>query len=145
MDDLSSKLNEIFSSPDGMEKIKNLVSMLQNSGGGQTASQAARPPQPDASQPGTDTAPPPPPPASGAGGLNFDPSMLLTMQKAFSAMQKGDPRVDLLLALRENLGDERRQRVDEAVQILRMMNLLPLLREQGLFGGGDNGPQSAAK
>lgn len=129
MDDLSSKLNEIFSSPDGMEKIKNLVSMLQGSGGGgeQGTGQASG------------TAPPPPPQQNPMEGLNFDPAMLMTMQKAFSTMQKGDPRIDLLLALKENLSDPRRQKVDEAIQMMRLMNLMPLLREQGLFGGGNNG------
>jgi hypothetical protein len=118
MDDLQSKMNELFSSPEGMEKIKNIVSMLSNSGGGDGAE-----PQKEKGNDGGDN------------GLNFDPAMLLKLTQAFNAMKKGDPRIDLLLALKLNLSDPRRKKVDEAIQIMRLINMMPLLKEQGfLFG-----------
>jgi hypothetical protein len=130
MDDISGKLNEIFSSPEGMEKIKNLVSMLSNSSGGPANSAPNGPSNSEAS--GAARADPPKQEAPA-----FDPSLLLKIQQAMGALQHGDPRIDLLLALKVNLSDGRRQRVDEAIQIMRMINLLPLLREQGFLGGGD--------
>ena len=51
---------------------------------------------------------------------------------AFSA-QGDDDRVRLLLALRPHLGEERRQRVDRAVQILKLIAMWPLLRDTGIF------------
>lgn len=118
MDDLTSKLNEIFSSPEGMEKIKTLVGMLSSSGGGEGAK------------------PEEPPPDDG-DGFNIDPSMLLTIKRAFDAMKGGDPRIDLLLALKPNLSEDRRKKVDEAIQIMRLINIMPLLREQGFLRGDE--------
>lgn len=126
MDDISGKLNEIFSSPEGMEKIKNLVSMLSNSSGGESTA------VPGGTGPANAA-----PQTPSAGAPPFDPALLLKMQQAMGAIQRGDPRIDLLLALRTNLSDGRQKRVDEAIQIMRMINLLPLLREQGFLGGGD--------
>jgi hypothetical protein len=118
MDDLQSKMNELFSSPEGMDKIKNIVSMLSNSGGGDAAE-----PQKEKEN------------DSGDSGLNFDPALLLKMTQAFSAMKKGDPKIDLLLALKTNLSDPRRKKVDEAIQIMRLINMMPMLKESGfLFG-----------
>lgn len=117
MDDLSSKLNEIFSSPEGMEKIKNLVSMLSSSDGGDDEPQH---------KPGNEDS---------SGFSDFDPSLLIKMKKAMDLMHRGDPRIDLLLALKENLSEPRRKKVDEAIQLLRIINLLPLLKEQGFLGG----------
>jgi len=121
MDDLQSKMNELFSSPEGMEKIKNIVSMLSNSGGGDSAVPQK---ENEKENDGGDN-----------NSFNFDPALLLKMTQAFSAMKKGDPRIDLLLSLKTNLSEPRRKKVDEAIQILRLINMMPLLREQGfLFG-----------
>ena len=113
-DDFSSKLNEILSSPEGMEKIRNLASML--SGGGNETQHE---------EPDRDSSPAP----------DFDPSMILNMKKAMDLMGGNDPRVDLLLALKPNLSDPRRKKVDEAIHLMRLIKLMPLLREQGLLWG----------
>ncbi len=57
-----------------------------------------------------------------------------SMTKVFSLMNKlknqpEDPRIKLLWALKPMLTEKRRHRVDEAVQMLRLMTILPLLRE----------------
>jgi hypothetical protein len=118
MDDLQSKMNELFSSPEGMEKIKNIVSMFGASGGGDS--------EEPKKEKDTD---------GGDNGLNFDPAMLLKMTQAFGAMKKGDPKIDLLLALKKNLSEPRRKKVDEAIKIMRLVNMMPLLKESGfLFG-----------
>ncbi len=44
-----------------------------------------------------------------------------------------DDRAALLNALKPHLCEKRRQRVDKAVKMLRLVSLLPLLREQGIF------------
>lgn len=122
MDDLTSRLNDIFSSPEGMEKIKNLVSMLSNSGGGNGSEEEEEEHQT----------------SGNPGGINMDdfsidPMMIMKMKKAFDMMKKGDPRVDLLLALKPNLSEQRQHKVDEAIQILRMINMIPLLQEEGFM------------
>ena len=120
MDDLSGKLNEIFSSPESMEKIKNLVSMLSSSGSGEEP-----PPNRSASD-------------NSSGIPDFDPALIGKIKKAMDLMHKGDPRIDLLLALKENMSEPRRKKVDEAIHLMRLINLMPLLKEQGFLWGDDS-------
>lgn len=133
--DLSQTLSALFSNPESMNKLQGLIGML--SGGGNTpppqAAQFQGAPRQNPNPPET---PPPPndPPASSSGGgtgsLPFDPGLLVKMQQAMSLIRQDDPRVAFLIALKPNLSEQRRQRVDEAVRMLRMIHLLPFLREQ---------------
>lgn len=117
MDDLSEKISELLSDPQSMEKIRTLAGMF--GAGGQSESEQQPPPEQQA-QAHTQ--------AQG-NGMPFDDEMLQKMQRAFALMRKDDPRVSLLLALKPNLSEERRRKVDEAVHLLRLVNLLPLLQE----------------
>lgn len=117
MDDLSGKINQLLSDPASMEKIKNLAGMLSNSSGGQSDDAAEQ----DGGE------------EENGGDMQFDPEMLLKMQKAISFMKQDDPRVDLLIALKKNLSVTRQKKCDEAIHILRLLSLMPMLREQGLF------------
>ncbi|MGN1340182.1 MAG: hypothetical protein ACI4WS_07805 [Oscillospiraceae bacterium] len=65
-------------------------------------------------------------------GLDFN-----TIAKAASLMsamgtQNDDER--LLLALKPLLREENQAKVDTAIKLLKLVSLLPLLRESGLFG-----------
>ena len=65
-------------------------------------------------------------------GLDFN-----TIAKAAALMgAMGTPSDDekLLLALRPLLREENRAKVDTAVKLLKLVSLLPLLRDSGLFG-----------
>lgn len=44
-----------------------------------------------------------------------------------------DPRCGLLFALKPFLREERRKKVDEAARMLRVLELVPKLREEGIF------------
>lgn len=128
--DLSGALSALFSNPESMNKLQGLISMLSNGNADPSATSAQ-----------TETAPspsaPPIPPmqsvaqdASDTGGLPFDPSLLLKLQQAMSLVRQDDPRVAFLVALKPNLSEQRRQRVDEAVRMLRLVHLVPFLRDQ---------------
>lgn len=114
MDDLAGKLNELLNSPDGMERIKNLAGLL-----GQSA-----PPEP----------PPPAAPSLGGNPLGVDGDMLKTMMKVaplLSNFKQEDDSTRLLRALRPMLSSERQKKLDDAIQILQVMRILPLLK--GMF------------
>lgn len=147
MDDMSAKIGEMLSKPENIEMIKNIMTMFGGSGGmpgaaapGQsTTEQSGGSPQDGAGQaqntggPSDGTAAGPSGMPSGFGGLPFDQETMLKMKKALDAVRKDDPRVALLLALRPNLSDERQHKVDEAISLMRLVNLIPLLQE-GAFG-----------
>jgi hypothetical protein len=118
MDDLTGKINELLSDPESMEKIKALAGMFAGSSGGGNSNSGTTPKHEE----GKDD-----------GGLPIDPEMLLRIKNALDIMKKDDPRIDLLLALKPNLSNQRRQKIDEAIHILRLLSLVPLLREQGIF------------
>lgn len=125
MDDLSDKINSLLSDPKSMEKIKNLASMFSSSNGSDnngndhgTGNGSEEPPKENHNK---------------TGDLQIDPEMLFKVKKALDVMKKDDPRIDLLLALRPNMSEMRQHKIDEAIHILRLLSLMPLLREQGFL------------
>lgn len=46
-----------------------------------------------------------------------------------------DPRCKLILALKPMLSTEKQKRADEAVKIIKLLDILPVLRESGLLKG----------
>lgn len=109
-----------------------LLGLLQGQGGGA----GAAPGEPDSS-PGE--------PGSPSGEFDFssgefdfssgefDFSALGGLMSLFQAMGQEDDSVRLLHALKPLLSQGRRDRVDQAVKLLRLMNLLPILAESGLL------------
>ena len=78
---------------------------------------------------------PPPPPEQGGGAPGLDPALLITLSRAMAALREPDRNIQLLRALRPYLEPERQKKVDEAVKILHLMKLAPLLQESGLLSG----------
>jgi hypothetical protein len=122
MDDISAKISEVLSDPENMQMIKGLLASL----GSESAEQASR----GGGAPKEETGAP--------ESAAFDAETLLKVKKALSLIRQDDPRVKMLMALRPNLSEPRQKRVDEAIQLMRLVNLIPLL-EDGIFKwpGGD--------
>ncbi|MDU7338939.1 MAG: hypothetical protein E7L17_12580 [Clostridium sp.] len=72
----------------------------------------------------------------GGGGGGLDGDILQTVTKILpllSAFRQEDNNTRLLHALRPLLGAERQKKADEAIKILSMLRLLPILRGQGIL------------
>ncbi len=113
MDDLSAKLTQLLSQPDAAEKLSQAAQTLL--GGSLPTEQNA-------------------PAGSGAEGL-FENVDIGALMSVLSALRSGgdDNRSALLMALRPHLSDQRQQRVDTAIKLLKLAQLLPLLKAQGLL------------
>ena len=88
----------------------------------------------DAAKTPPNSAPPEQNAASGAfGGLDLE--SIAKIASILEALQSEpqDPRTQLLAALRPLVGEERRQKVDQATRMLRLFSLLPKIKESGLF------------
>lgn len=136
MDDMSQMINSFLSDPGSMDKIKGIMGMLGIDPGGGPPNGPGSPDPPRAQNPPDAAGPTEPPPGAGppaSGNLPFDPDMILKMKRAFDMMRQDDPRISLLLALKPNLSEPRRKRVDEAIHLMRLINLLPLLQDGKLF------------
>lgn len=121
MEDLSEQIARLLSSPEAMDAVKDLAEML-----------------------GTD-APDDPPgeksaasePETGFSGSMPDLSLLMRLMPLLARVNADDDSTRLLAALRPHLSGERQAKLDRAARFLRVFRLMPLLTEQGLFGGGE--------
>lgn len=151
MDGLEQQLSQILSDPNSMKQLQSMISSL-GLGGGESAQNNKPVPPPAPAQSGPDlsalagmlgalgggqSAPKPAPAAApGPDALGMAAKLVPIM----SRLNQEDDSTRLLMALRPLLGEERRRKIDEAVKILQLMRLLPLIRDMGglgLFGEVD--------
>lgn len=148
MDDLSQQLNQILSDPQSMQQIQGMMSALGLNGnsGTQAAQSAPAEGLPSAPQSGgfdpsalagmlgsLGKASPAP---EQAGGVT--PELLQTVTRLaplLGQVNREDDSTRLLRALRPLLSAQRQKKLDEAIKILQMMRLLPLLKDSGVFSG----------
>jgi hypothetical protein len=114
--DISSILNSL--SPQDMENIKNMASeFLGNNNPEPPREQQKKVPDLGSLQ-----------------GLGLpDLSQLTAILPVLQEINKPDQRLDFINALKPLLSGERQQRADEAMKLVRLMSLLPLLRDRGLM------------
>ena len=109
MDDLTGAINEILGNPERLEQIKNMAAMMGLSTEGE-------PPKPS-----PQTAPVP------------DMGAFMNLAPMINLMKTDDETIHFLTALRPLLGEQRRQKIDEAIKILRLLKLFPLLKNTGIL------------
>ncbi len=61
--------------------------------------------------------------------------MIAKLSSVMGAMNKKDDRTRLIEALKPLLSEKRRRKADEAMQMMKLMDLLPLIGQ--ITGGGD--------
>lgn len=136
MDDLNRMLDSILNDPKSMEQLKATARAL-----------------------GLDPEGPPPAAAAAAGGTGaaapdlsalaallggtqqsqprqptIDPSALLLIQSVITRLNQPDRNVDLLRALKPYFSATRSARVDNAIRLMQLFSLLPVLKESGILG-----------
>lgn len=126
-DDMGEKIARLLSSPEGMAKIRAAMAAF---GGGDIPAAPAAESAPADEPPPLST----PKPNPAAGGLP-DAAALTRLLPLVGTLSKEDDDTRLLQALRPYLHGAREQRLDEAVKLLKLSHLLPLLQAQGILGG----------
>lgn len=66
---------------------------------------------------------------------NIDIEAVLKLGELFSEMNKTDKNTRLLLALKPHLREENREKVDSALKLMKIMSILPLLKDSGILNG----------
>lgn len=117
MDDLADKLSGILNDPESMERVKAMAESLF-SGKDEGATEERNPIKSIL--------------AGDNGGDMPDVAAIMRVVNLLKN-QGNDNRSGLLMALKPHLSEERRGRVDKAVKILRLVSLMPLLKEQGIL------------
>jgi hypothetical protein len=117
--DISEILNSL--SPEDMENIKQAASSFL---GGQSNTTQAQKEKSDNKNAFTD----------GLSSLGMpDLSQLAGLTPVLQAFNSQDERVEFINALKPLLSQERRSKADEAMKLVKLMSVLPLLRERGLM------------
>lgn len=115
MDSISELLSSV--SPEELERLKGVAQSLLLSNGNSDTAESPKKESGDAALGGI---------SSLFGGETA--KMLASVAKA---LNQDDDRTKFIAALKPLLSEERRQRADEAMRFLRLMDALPLLK--GLF------------
>lgn len=130
MDDLIANITSMLGSEEGMKNLKEMAGALglnldgdgESPSGGADAGNQNQSQQQGGQQP--------------LGGIgDIDMNMIMGLQKMLSSQGGDDKNAALLRALKPHLSEKRSARVDNAIKIMKMIDLLPLLRESGLLGG----------
>ena len=118
MEDLSERVTQLLSSPEGMQKIQSMMSAL-----GGTLPQEPPP------------TPTPPTPAPSADG-GVDLTAISKILPLLGNLNQENEDTRLLAALRPYLHGQRAERLEESMRLMKLMQLLPLLTEGGRKDGG---------
>lgn len=131
-DDLMNKLNEVLNDEESMKQIKELASML----GSGDSSDNTNPPFDISKILGGDSQDTPRNDNNTASSSpDIDIGKIMQLKGMVEASGKNDKNVALLLALKPLLKDEKQAKVDQVIKILRLLSMLPVLKESGLLGG----------
>lgn len=116
MDDLFAKLNELLSGEEGQKQLAALSESLSGALSDNRESEPEQPASPLVPE-----------------GLNMDMMLKLgqVMQKLNS--REGSDNARLIEALKPYLKSEHQKRADEAVRILKLLEILPALKDGDLF------------
>ena len=130
MDDLMKGLQGVLGDEQAMAQISELAKMLSGS---------SSPPEEkkDAGQGGlaelSSLLGGTPKNEGSTGGI--DPAMMLKLGSVISAATKNDDSVNLLLALKPMVSEEKRAKIDRVISVFRLLAAYPALKESGLLGG----------
>ncbi len=110
MEDLSQKLADILNDPESMEKVRNLASNILSGDNEEK-------------------------PVQSQEGSMVSPNEMKAIMNIMGRLKNGndDRRTALLLALKPNLSKEKQEKVDTAVKLLKLVELLPYLKESGIL------------
>lgn len=116
--DIAERLEQILGDEETFSQIQQMAAAL--GGGGQQGS-------PDTKKDKSGDIPP-----------GLDPNLLGSLMGMLGGMPGGDgsdPGVELLRALKPFLSKRRRKRAAEAVKIIKLLEMIPLLQQSGMLGG----------
>ncbi len=116
MDDISERLAEILNDPESLNRVRAMAEGILG----------------EQNQKSEESAPNIGSVLSGGG---LDPAQLSKIISVMSRLKQNndDNRSQLLLALKPHLSTPRQEKVDTAIKLLKLIDLLPLLKDSGIF------------
>lgn len=140
MDDMMDKIQNILSDEESMNQIKQLASMLTSSVGEQSDNSSENSGTPDLSglfnsmqNNQNNTAQN----SQGNNSLPFDIGTIMQLQGLFQAVSQNDINTNLLMALRPHLKEDKQEKVDKAVKLLKMFAIWAAAKDSGVLNSLD--------
>ena len=130
MNDIVSQLSSFIESEEGMNTVKGLAESLML--GDSDISSLLSSIVPDVSS----SIPPPQKKEEKVDtSLPISPDQLSSIMQIMRAFNSSsdDSRTRLLLALKPHLSEKRRERVDKAIKIMKLLAIMPMITESGIF------------
>lgn len=130
MNDIVSQLSSFIESKEGMDTVKSLAESLMS--GDSDISLLLSSIVPDVS---SSIPPPPKKEESTDTSLPISPDQLSSIMQIMRTFNSSsdDSRTRLLLALKPHLSEKRRERVDKAIKIMKLLAIMPMITESGIF------------
>ena len=111
MDDINLKLAQILNDPESMNKVREMAeSILSENNEKESVEESI------------------------FGGVDGGELMKIMSIVGKLNSKTDDARTNLLVALKPHLSEPKREKVDTAIKILRLLELLPVLKESGILG-----------
>ena len=128
MSDLGDQISRVLSDPSMMEQIKNLSGLLSDAPQADIPPPAAPPVQPQPAHPLTSALPL-------AGSAEILPTVMKFMP-LLNLYREDDDSVKLIRAMIPFLSEQRRARAEQAINLLRIMRVIPKIKEIFSQGAG---------
>ncbi len=119
MDDISEKLADLLNDPESLNRVREMAENIL--GNDNKKSEKSPPPQSDI--------------GSLFGNMDIDPIQIGKIMSVMSRLKtnQDDNRARLLTALKPHLSAPRQEKVDTAIKMLKLIDLLPFLKDSGIF------------
>lgn len=119
MDDISEKLAELLNDPDSLNRVREMAENILGS--------SEKEKEENTSKTNFDM--------NSLFGDGIDPVQIGKIMQIMSRLKsnRDDNRANLLLALKPHLSAPRQEKVDTAIKLLKLIDLLPFLKDSGMF------------
>ena len=121
MEDLTEKLTSLLGNPEIMDKIQNLSGLLGSSENDNSEKTENKTDETQKNE---------------SDDFGFSPDMignLFKIMPLISSLGKEDKYTKFLKSLKPLLSEERQKKLGNSAKILKIMQILPLIKDQGLF------------
>ncbi len=109
MDDISEKLKGILNDPESLDRIRKMASSVLGENKAEAQNEQVNNPFGD-----------------------IDITQIMGVLSKIN-LNRSEPRAELLKALKPHLSSKRQEKVDTAVKVLKIMEILPVLKESGIL------------
>ncbi len=121
MDDVMGKIQEILSDKESIQQLSELAQMFMS--GSLEKDEATG--KTDSENESNDS-------ESNIFG-NIDMDFILKLQEIMGTVSQKDKNTDLLLALKPHLNDEKQEKINKAIKILKLLAVWNILKDSGLL------------